>query len=110
MRKVVRLAGFLSTVAVLLLGSGARAGWTGNVYVTAVATDAYPRDGVAFKVSSGPSGCVGANFVFYRFREAVDDNMKAAYATVLAAWLSGKPLLVDINTTTCAVTVLRPGS
>lgn len=82
--------------------------WTGSVTVSQIATDVYPYQGVVFKVNGGPCPGNSGAWIYYRSGQPNDDNMKAAYAAVFAAWLSGKSLLLYVPANTCTATSVRP--
>lgn len=98
----------VSVVACLAIASVAKADWSGAVHVTKIATDVYPWQGVVFAVDGGPCPSGSGAWVYYRSGAPVDDNLKTTYATVLAAYLSGKSVSIYVPTGTCNVTMIRP--
>jgi hypothetical protein len=106
-KQLLRLLAAVGAVIVLTYSSSAYAAWSGYVRVQSIATDVYPSQGVVFKVDGGPCpGATGA-WMYYRYGAPADANLKATYAAVLAAYLSGRSIWMYV-TTGCSVTAVRP--
>jgi len=104
----MRFLRVVGVLGVMMYGSGAYADWSGAVHVVKIATDVYPYQGVVFAVDGGPCLSTNGAWVYYRYGAAADDNLKAAFATVTAAYLAQRPVVINIPTGTCNVNVLRP--
>jgi hypothetical protein len=97
--KKFRALGICSCYAVLALSSAASADShaPANARVTQVAsTQLFKQSAVIFKLDQGNSDCPAGSYICYT--SASTDDLKAMYATVLAACLSGAPLVVHFQT------------
>jgi hypothetical protein len=102
-RTVIKVA----IAATLLASSAAYADWSGSVHVKSIATDVYPYQGVAIQVDNGPCPQWTGSWNYYRFGAPADDNLKATYAAVLAAYLSNRTVWIYV-TNDCTLYAIRP--
>jgi hypothetical protein len=81
-----------------------------NSHVTQIASSQlFKQNAVIFKLDQGNSDCPGGSYVYYY--SAITNDLKAMYASVLAAYLSGTPLIVHFTTTgSCTADNLGIGS
>ena len=69
-----------------------------NSHVTQIASSQlFKQNAVIFKLDQGNSDCPGGSYVYYY--STITDDLKAMYASVLAAYLSGASLIVHFPTT-----------
>lgn len=80
-----------------------------NARVTQIASSQlYGQNAVIFKLDQGTSDCAAGSYIYY-YGTSVDD-LKAMYATILAAYMAGTPVIVHFGTGTCVTDGIGVGS
>jgi hypothetical protein len=68
-----------------------------NTHVTQIASaQLFAQNAVIFQLDKGTSDCAAGRYVYFYSNNI--DNLKAMYATVLAAYTAGSPLIVHFQT------------
>ena len=80
-----------------------------NTHVTQVATaQLFKQNAVIFILDKGTADCAAGSYVYYRSTNI--DELKVTYASVLAAQLSGTPVLVHFPTVGCTTDTFGVGN